>query len=1096
MTQGGWSQQASNGTPWWVLDEATIRRIVGDQALERGRIYAARGAVTLSPIGDVNDGAQPVIARVAGGASRPYSLVITRRTGLARASGSCSCPMRTNCKHVAAVLLEIAAKSRRSAPSAWEHSLAAINATTAPPSRDPVSDLAIQFELRTPGGPTPALRMRPVTLSKGGKWTRTGVSWSHARYMGYSRLRFREDQLNLLDEIVALGSAQPVGAGWGYAVQDQAIRLDLFASRRIWEMLAEAEALGMPLVNATPEQEPVTVSQEPAIVSLDVTAHASEWVMQPRIVIDGTLATVGAFALLGSPAHGIAWWLPDDLSDDGSVAHIRLAPLDRPIPVAMREMFGMQRALTVPTADHAKFLTGYYPTLRSRVNLTSSDESFDFPTTQARLHLRIEHLPPLGFRLEWAWDHVVGDSRARSPLLHDVDVDRDSRDDETRILGSVLPHAEAISDLVEETPSGVRLAPVARLSGIAAATFVEQVLPRLRELTDVDIEIEGQLPAFHEATAAPIITMGGSTAASGDWFDLAVTITIDGEGVPFEALFRALANNDTHAFLPTGTYFSVERPEFQKLRDLIVEARSIGDVRGDTIRLSRFQSSLWEELEELGIVSEQANAWAASLRRLQNISQIETIPPPPGLHAELRPYQQYGFEWLSFLYENRLGGILADDMGLGKTVQALALMVDVKRRDPDSAPFLVVAPTSVVSNWASECRRFCPDLDVAVITETGVRRRKVTLPEVCAGKDIVVTSYALFRIEFEEYERLPWAGLILDEAQAVKNHQSRGYLCARRLPTPFKLAITGTPMENNLMELWSMFSIATPGLFPRPDKFTEFFRTPIERDGDEEQLALLRRRIKPLLLRRTKEEVASELPEKIEQIIALDLNPRHQRVYQTHLQRERQKVLGLLGDMSKNRFEIFKSLTLLRQLAIDPALVDERHEGIPSTKLDALMEQVDDIVTEGHRALIFSQFTRFLGRVRDRLDTAGVEYCYLDGRTRKRAEVIDRFKEGSAPLFLISLKAGGVGLNLVEADYCIILDPWWNPATEAQAVDRTHRIGQTRNVMVYRLVSKETIEEKVMALKATKAALFRSVLADGGAGSSHLSAADIRSLLE
>ncbi|MET0955120.1 MAG: DEAD/DEAH box helicase, partial [Cryobacterium sp.] len=251
-------------------------------------------------------------------------------------------------------------------------------------------------------------------------------------------------------------------------------------------------------------------------------------------------------------------------------------------------------------------------------------------------------------------------------------------------------------------------------------------------------------------------------------------------------------------------------------------------------------------------------------------------------------------------------------------------------------------------------------------------------------------------------------------------------------------------------------------------------------------------------LRRTKDQVASDLPAKQEQVLELELHPRHRRVYQMHLQRERQKVLGLLGDLNQNRFEIFRSITMLRQLSLDASLYDDKYADIPSSKLDVLMELLEDVVAEGHRTLIFSQFTGYMAKVSARLDAAGVSYSYLDGRTRNRAAAIDGFKNGDTSVFLISLKAGGFGLNLTEADYCILLDPWWNPAAEAQAVDRAHRIGQTKNVMVYRLVATDTIEEKVMALKAVKAKLFDSVMTDGATGGTGqgLTASDIRELLE
>jgi SNF2 family DNA or RNA helicase len=305
-------------------------------------------------------------------------------------------------------------------------------------------------------------------------------------------------------------------------------------------------------------------------------------------------------------------------------------------------------------------------------------------------------------------------------------------------------------------------------------------------------------------------------------------------------------------------------------------------------------------------------------------------------------------------------------------------------------------------------------------------------------------------------------------------------------------------MENRLMELWSLLSIVAPGLYPYPQRFAESVAGPVEKEGDQAVLDRFRRRIRPFLLRRTKDLVARDLPPKQEQVLEVTLTPRHRRVYDTHLHRERQRVLGLLGDFDKQRVAIFRSLTTLRQLSLDAALVDPAHDGIGSAKVDVLLDHLQEIVAEGHRALVFSQFTSFLTRVRARLDDAGIESRYLDGRTRRRADVVGSFKRGDAPVFLISLKAGGVGLTLTEADYVFVLDPWWNPAVEAQAVDRAHRIGQQRPVIVYRLVSAGTIEEKVMELKARKAALFASVLdgGDGGTGSATpLDAADIRELL-
>ncbi|NQD88371.1 DEAD/DEAH box helicase, partial [Paenarthrobacter sp. CM16] len=445
--------------------------------------------------------------------------------------------------------------------------------------------------------------------------------------------------------------------------------------------------------------------------------------------------------------------------------------------------------------------------------------------------------------------------------------------------------------------------------------------------------------------------------------------------------------------------------------------------------------------------------------------------------------------------------------GLGKTVQAIALICAAKDLAASTAaaaqgdavevtpraPFLVVAPTSVVSNWALEAQRFAPGLVVRTVGET-FAKSGLSPVEALAGADVVITSYALFRIDYDAYASFQWAGLMLDEAQFVKNHQSKAYQCARKLPARFKLAITGTPLENNLMEFWALTSIVAPGLFPSPKRFAENYQKPVEKNGDSAQLSKLRRRVRPLMMRRTKEQVIKDLPPKQEQILEVVLNPRHQKVYQTHLQRERQKILGLIDDVNKNRFTIFQSLTLLRQLSLDASLVDSSLSGVRSSKLDVLFEQLEDVISEGHRTLIFSQFTGFLGKVRERLEEEGVEYCYLDGSTRNRGDVVSEFKNGSAPVFLISLKAGGFGLNLTEADYVFLLDPWWNPASEAQAVDRTHRIGQARNVMVYRLVAKDTIEEKVMALKTKKSQLFADVMEGDALAGGSLTADDLAAL--
>jgi SNF2 family DNA or RNA helicase len=401
----------------------------------------------------------------------------------------------------------------------------------------------------------------------------------------------------------------------------------------------------------------------------------------------------------------------------------------------------------------------------------------------------------------------------------------------------------------------------------------------------------------------------------------------------------------------------------------------------------------------------------------------------------------------------------------------------------------------VVTNWVAECRKFTPGLTAVAVTSTEARSG-TSLADRVANADIVVTSYALLRIDFEAYAGIDWAGVILDEAQFVKNHASKTHQCVRRLDARFKLAITGTPMENNLMELWALLSITAPGLFPSPKAFTDYFRKPIESGSNKERLPVLRRRIKPVMLRRTKGQVAGELPPKQEQVLSLDLGAKHRKSYDTRMARERQKVLGLLGEWEQNRFQVFRSLTLLRQLSLHAGLVDESKLDVGSAKVDFLVEQLPELVAESHSALVFSQFTGFLDILRAQLDAVGLSYSYLDGSLSRhqRDAAIRSFRSGANQVFLISLKAGGFGLNLTEADYCFVCDPWWNPAAEAQAIDRTHRIGQTRPVTVYRLVSQGTIEEKVVALQERKRGLFTAVVDEGEVFGSAITASDVREL--
>jgi superfamily II DNA or RNA helicase len=1100
------------------FDLATLRRAVGGGSYVRGAEYAREGAV-LHATWDLEDDALRGTVRGHGSNVYQAAAFFSLPDGLPAKfeMGECNCPVEFNCKHVVALVLSAVppgsgrpGRPESAQPAAWERSLdSLLGDRPGRSARYDVMPLAIELALAggpgqgRQGGQAPVrLMARLVRPGKNGGMVGGDLSWGRLDALRYHG-DYSEEQVRLLRELYALYQACGGRGGYyGYHYGDErSIELSSIGSRQLWPLLEEAGTAGLRLVY--PGRRGVLARYEDAEFCLDVTRSEAAGLRIVPVIRRGDGEAAVPVAFIGAEGHGAVCIDRAQAAAGGDPGSWRfgLARLARPVPSSLQRMALGGGSLEVPAAEEPTFRDRYYPRLRHAAAVVSSDGSFTPPVISGPdLVLRACYGSGHELEVSWEWAYRVGDSPLRSPVDAGDPGDgyRDLAAERTLLAGLDLPlDRYGLFTQGGNAPGAAvpALAPCTRLAGTDTMRFTTELLPLLADQPGLIVEVTGEPADYREAgDSLRIAVSTDEVAGDTDWFDLGVTITVEGRPVPFLEVFLALSRGEPHLLLPDGAYFSLDKPELQALARLIEEARALQETPAGPLRISRYQAGFWDELAALGVIGHQAAAWREQVQGLLSAGGPGRAEPPTGLRARLRPYQQDGFGWLAFLWEHRLGGILADDMGLGKTLQCLALISHARQRDPASGPFLIVAPTSVVANWAAEAARFAPGLKVVPVSGTAARRGQ-ELGELIAGADAVVTSYTLLRIDFAAYTELSWSGLLLDEAQQAKNRQSKIYQCARRLAAPVKIAITGTPLENNLMELWSLLSITAPGLFPSPDRFRDYYGKPVERQGDTERLGQLQRRIKPLVRRRTKEQVAADLPAKQEQVLEVELHPQHRKVYQTRLQRERQKVLGLLGDMNSNRFTIFRSLTLLRQLSLHAGLVDEAHASLASAKIDALLGQLREVTGGGHRALVFSQFTGFLGKVRERLDAEGMAYCYLDGSTRDRAAVVRRFKDGAAPVFLISLKAGGFGLNLTEADYCFLLDPWWNPATEAQAVDRTHRIGQTRRVIVYRLVATDTIEEKVMALKARKARLFSSVMDDGNVFGTTLGADDIRALL-
>jgi SNF2 family DNA or RNA helicase len=538
--------------------------------------------------------------------------------------------------------------------------------------------------------------------------------------------------------------------------------------------------------------------------------------------------------------------------------------------------------------------------------------------------------------------------------------------------------------------------------------------------------------------------------------------------------------------LPSGDYVELEERILRVLS--VLRAASARAKPRPELSLHAGAIGALERLAEEGgfEVDPEVTGWLERVRELSS----ETFPVPPELRAELRPYQAEGYRWLSRLSALGLGACLADDMGLGKTVQILALLL--ARRD--AGPALVVAPTSVCTNWAREAQRFAPDLEVIEYQEAG---RAALLERVreSGRRKLVVCSYQMLLQDQAKLCELEWGTAVLDEAQFIKNSQSLRAQAAFRIRAQQRIAATGTPVENHAADLWSIFHFLNPGLLGDFADFNRRFVKPIERDGAEAPEEQLGRVIQPYVLRRLKRDVLTELPPVTELNHEVQLSQDEELRYAVLRKQIHEKLFSSSGKR-ENKIEVLAEITRLRRFCCHPRLVfpDADQE---CSKIQAFLELVEELRENGHRALVFSQFVDFLALVRETLDERGISYEYLDGSTPQaaRQERVDSFQNGSASLFLISLKAGGFGLNLTAADYVIHLDPWWNPAVESQATDRAHRIGQQRRVTVYRLITKQTIEEKIVELHHKKRTLARSLL-DGSGAAGKLSATELVQLIE
>src|ERR1700761_9257134 len=573
-----------------------------------------------------------------------------------------------------------------------------------------------------------------------------------------------------------------------------------------------------------------------------------------------------------------------------------------------------------------------------------------------------------------------------------------------------------------------------------------------------------------------------------DWFDIHAIVYFGPYRIPFIQLKNHILNHKKEFTLPSGEIAVIPEKWFSQYGNLLHFSEG-----GDKLKLRRHHIGLVNDLAE----GELAGVtMSRKLQKLTDFDYLEDIAMPVNFNGSLRHYQQAGYNWFHFLKNFHFGGCLADDMGLGKTIQTLALLQkhkeDTEANDSKSTS-LVIMPTSLIYNWLNEAKKFAPQLKLMV--HTGTFRYKSA--EVFANYDVVITTYGISRIDIELLKNYVFDYVILDESQNIKNPSSKSYHSVKQLKSRFKLILSGTPVENSVNDLWTQMSFINHGLLGTQQYFQNEFVTPIEKKKDEDKARKLQALIKPFVLRRTKEQVATELPPKTENLFYCQMSEEQASVYEKVKSEYRNELLKSLedGTFAKTQIQVLQGLTKLRQIANHPIMIDQEYEG-DSGKFENVVHTLANVLEGNHKVLIFSQFVKQLNIYREYFDREKITYAYLDGSTQNRGDVVKQFQEDEKTrVFLISIKAGGVGLNLTEADYVFILDPWWNPAVEQQAIDRTHRIGQTKNVFIYKFITKDSVEEKILALQHRKLKVARSLITTEESFIKSLSANDIKEIL-
>ncbi len=1066
-----------------VLDLDRLRRAVGDAIYERGLTYYYQHRVQIEFVEE--DFASCVIL----GKNGYYSVNL-------EISGSnllffCECPYAADgkiCKHEVAAVIAVRDYLHTHKPQSWQSQIKHI--------------VQAAKEVDNPRAPAPYLVLFSLQRHEyyGGSsvWNLVPykVNLSALPAEVRSAVQEREQVSSILKKLPNLNQAaknpyQPIDpAGCINPSPQVAIIANLLIERSKVFYYSSPSINHLPLLadsaaplflgsNTQPFKKVVHVCSEPGHLKLEVNRQADGVSLAP-------LLKSGEACYRLTPDNTVIIFRNPDwiLADDA------LIPLEANSAVDLLDAFLDSDELLIPKEGEDEFLERYCLALAEKIELVGDAISWEDVNLAPAFRL---YLSDAGGELEVSLRFAYGEYELPYTTQQSQVSLQKLQGDWT--LARVFRQPE-LEQQAYQSLSSAEYGLKRNSSGFTPGSFVlrarvhpvDFLMRHVPRLTQAGYEIFGEedLKVAKVKRVRPTISFNVSSGI--DWFDVQGVINFGAIEVSLKEFRKVLRKKDRYIKLADGSIGEIPEEWLEKYKHLF----ALGEEAGDSLRLSNHHLTMLDQLLAESDRVRLDDEFIRRRQRLKDFSGITRQGLPDGFVGELRPYQTFGLDWLYFLHDFGFGGCLADDMGLGKTVQVLVLLQSLKEKKHPRTASLVVVPRSLLVNWQREADRFTPGLQVH---EYFGNTRDKNVAEFDQF-DVVITTYGIMLRDVEIFRKYRFHYVVLDESQAIKNPLAQTSKAARLLKCEHRLVLTGTPVENSTYELWSQFAFLNPGLLGNLEYFKREFASPIEAKGDESKAEFLRKMVFPFILRRTKSQVAPELPPRTERILYSDMEPAQRKFYNRTRDYYRGMLLGMLDKqgMDNTRMKILEGLLRLRQICNHPRLVDKTFRG-ESAKFGLLLETLETLQAEGHKALVFSQFVEMLTLVRDALENRKVSYAYLDGSTRDRQEQVDTFQQnGKLSFFLISLKAGGVGLNLTAADYVIHIDPWWNPAVEMQASDRTHRIGQDKPVFVFKLITRDSVEEKILQLQERKRNLVDQLISTESSFFKSLTADDVKVL--